>query len=207
MDDDQHQADSEHDDDHDIGWIDDVTENDEIRRLEYNRAVRDFREGHGHDFEACVAGFVSAALLVVDPCSVQWVGLDPAAGHAYDSTGSRIWEYLCRALVDAAVRSAVSEFRLEPDQVVLGFGRADVSGHVPFEVLTEIVDRALTIEFGAPEQLPSQVAAETDTAFDRIMTQEFGPLATIRVPTFPRGDEVAMILHQRIGCFVFAVER
>lgn len=186
---------------------DEVDDPDSDRRIDYNESLERHRRLGGTDVEACVAAAVSGALFLLDPCDVLWVGLDPDVGFAYENAGARIWDEVCRALIDSAVLCAGRERGLDPDDVLLGHGRADVFGCVPLPVVAGIVDRALTADFSTPDRLDPELAAATDEAFDRIVTEEFGQMATIRLPDHPRGDEVARLVCQRVGSFPFSIER
>lgn len=177
------------------------------RRTAYYEALRGYREQGGREVGPCVAVAVNAALLLVDPCDVMWMGLDADVSDAYDSAAARIWQEVCNGLVETAVLGAQYECGLDPDDVVLGAGRADVFGHVPLPVVAEIVQRALDTEYAMPCGLSPEVVAATHEAFDRIVSTEFGSLATIRVPMFARGDEVARLVCMRVGSFPFALVR
>jgi len=178
---------------------------DERRLLAFCDALSEFRRGRADEVEICVAGFVSAALLLVDPCGEHWLSLDGGVPFVYDRAASRIWEELCTALVDAAVSDAVEEHGLTPERVVLGPGRGDVCASVPFEAIAAMVDRALTIEFGTswdPLTYECPVVAE---AFYGLIVEEFGPVTSLQLPVYPRGNQVARILHQRVGSYLFAL--
>ena len=189
--------------------MDDDVKNADDERLcsVYCAALRDYREDGGHRLEPCVAAAVSAALLLIDPCDTMWMGLDSGVAHQYDLAGARIWIEMCDALVESAMLAAVHERGLDPDEVELVGGQADVFGFVPLPVVSNIVERALAREFTSRDDLAPEMAAVTGEAFDRIVEEEFGSLATIRLPEFPRGDEVARLVCQRVGAFPFAIAR
>lgn len=182
-----------------------VDPNDERLRAAYCNAQRDYREGGGHRLEPCVAAAVAAALLLIDPCDTMWMGIDSAVAYEYDMIGSRIWRELCDALAESAMALAVHERGLDPDEIQLVGGQADVFGFVPMPVVCDIVERSITLDFTRRDALAPDVAAVTGEAFDRIVEEEFGSLATVRVPDFPRGDEVARLVCQRVGSFPFAI--
>lgn len=184
-----------------------IDPNEERLRVAYCNALHEYREGGGHRVEPCVAAAVSAALLLVDPCDTMWMGIDSAVAHEYDMIGARIWIEVCDALVGSAMMYAAHERGLDPDEIELVGGQADVFGLVPMPVVCDIVERSLARDFTPRDALAPDVAAVTGEAFDRIVEAAFGSLATVRVPDFPRGDEVARLVCQRVGSFPFAIAR
>ena len=86
------------------------------RERAYRRALADFRLDRGHCVEPVIARIVEAAVFLVDPAGVLFLGENPECAEEYDAMSARVWRRLCDAVDEGAEVSGVDVHQIVAEE-------------------------------------------------------------------------------------------
>jgi len=139
----------------------------EVLMRRYEVALADFRLDRSEWIWPCVAAVVNAAFVLFDPVGLMTLCDEEAVGHRYDGAAARVWDAVCRALLES-VGEEDDVVTVEREHVVLHLWTcllAEFDGAATLPADDELDDELLDAE---PRD------NRVDEAFVEIIAGEFG---------------------------------